>query len=346
MKKNNNISSKIFKIISITKFIMMYIILLTELIPISEFIVNLTSNTTTILQTIMFFLSFIMIINCISVKSKSWKYYLFSIIAVIIEYNINPVSIGNLPSCSTSLIIECVISGFIYAYASKKLKKENENQNTNMSIPQNIKKTNYIYFIILALLFVLYSTNKIILNINKNTEEYDIKQIIPEPIQTDYNKIITVKKNGKKYQLEYVAKYTIIGRVVNTKRYYGTNAQGRLCSFDVGIVWGESGIEENAKKISAYNLGGRSMNIYSYQSNTTLRNHELSNNHLIPKNNKIKREMALIKEGDYIKMEGYLTNIIVDGEYHIQSSITRYDEGFGACETIYVTNITWLTDKK
>ena len=41
----------------------------------------------------------------------------------------------------------------------------------------------------------------------------------------------------------------------------------------------------------------------------------------------------------------YLINIVGD-DYSQGSSTTRNDTGDGACETIYVTNITWLTDKK
>ena len=55
-----------------------------------------------------------------------------------------------------------------------------------------------------------------------------------------------------------------------------------------------------------------------------------------------------VKEGDYIKIEGYLVYLYYsneDGRGEWTSSLTRTDRGDGACEVIYVKNITWLKTK-
>ncbi len=71
-----------------------------------------------------------------------------------------------------------------------------------------------------------------------------------------------------------------------------------------------------------------------------------SNNHLIPNDDAVREKIHNIKEGDYVRIEGYLVNIYGqknDGHYFKwNTSTTRSDTGNGACEIIYVTNVVWL----
>ena len=71
-----------------------------------------------------------------------------------------------------------------------------------------------------------------------------------------------------------------------------------------------------------------------------------SNNHLIPSDKKIENQIKSIKENDFVKIDGYLVNVYCkksNGSYfYWNSSTSRSDSGNGACEVIYVTNISWL----
>jgi hypothetical protein len=52
-----------------------------------------------------------------------------------------------------------------------------------------------------------------------------------------------------------------------------------------------------------------------------------------------------IKKGDYIQIEGYLIDLVYEkngNKGNWSSSVSRTDHGDGACEIIYVTNVTWL----
>ena len=72
----------------------------------------------------------------------------------------------------------------------------------------------------------------------------------------------------------------------------------------------------------------------------------ISNNHLIPSDSKIEKLIKRIKKNDYVKLEGYLVSAEeIDGNFKVRSSTTRSDNGDGACELIYVTNVTWLKNK-
>ena len=75
-----------------------------------------------------------------------------------------------------------------------------------------------------------------------------------------------------------------------------------------------------------------------------------TNNHLIPSDNKTRKLVDYIKEGEFVNIEGYLVNIKVigkNGSYFVwDTSTNRSDSGNGACETIYVTNVVWLKEEK
>lgn len=65
-----------------------------------------------------------------------------------------------------------------------------------------------------------------------------------------------------------------------------------------------------------------------------------SNNHLISNDETITSLIKQIKKNDYIKISGYLINAYWGNSY-LTTSISRDDEGNGACEVVYVTDIKW-----
>ena len=100
---------------------------------------------------------------------------------------------------------------------------------------------------------------------------------------------------------------------------------------------------------------GRRFLTYSYPShlNSTLGSKEnlidsISNNHMIHSDEHVLKCLRNVKEGDHIKIEGYLVNVYYTGKNSTgtwPTSLSRTDHGDGACEVIYVTNITWLKIK-
>ena len=73
-------------------------------------------------------------------------------------------------------------------------------------------------------------------------------------------------------------------------------------------------------------------------------NRHSANNHLIPADGEIKKEISKIRKGDIVEITGYLVSLKAtnpEGEtYDWNSSLTRTDTGNGACELIYVTGVT------
>ena len=69
-----------------------------------------------------------------------------------------------------------------------------------------------------------------------------------------------------------------------------------------------------------------------------------SNNHLIPASRAIARRIGAIHVGDQIRMTGLLVDYTVtkDGQeiFTRRTSLTRHDTGNGACEILYVTDLS------
>jgi hypothetical protein len=212
------------------------------------------------------------------------------------------------------------------------------------------KKPWFIFFLVFAILLIFYSLAGPYIGL-----EYAYKDLsnIAEPIQEEYNGSVVVKVNNHDIHLNLIYKYEISGKAVATYHYLPTKTSNKLSPVDIGIAWGYILNDENFDSIKWRETGNRFLN-------STIKNRSwyneiggidglYSNNHLIPSNNKIKRQLKKIKPGDYIQIKGYLINAYWEqnnGEYYWESSTSRYDSGDGACEIIYVTDIKWLRSEK
>ena len=174
---------------------------------------------------------------------------------------------------------------------------------------------------------------------------------IPDPVQVATKGGNSLKKSGYDITISYLYEYEIEALVVSTKRYYGSSFADKLSPMDVALAWGSAAEYNTACKIkwsqrgrwyywrcnesSAFDEAGGSYGISTHSSN----------NHLIPCDSVVKNQIKRIKVGDHIKIKGYLVNVDAtkgNNTYWWYSSTSREDEGDGACEVIYVTEVEWL----
>lgn len=163
--------------------------------------------------------------------------------------------------------------------------------------------------------------------------------------------------DGVKIEIKYVAKYTIRGRVVHTLGHFASDVAEKLMPKDVGISWGFLASEENKDKLTWF-LGGDRILACNTSDTAWLKEQGgfdkvglyFSNNHLIYSDSNTKRLINKIKINDFVEIEGYLVDAILDygasGKSTIKTSTVRNDRGGGACEIVYVTNVTWLKQAK
>ena len=71
-----------------------------------------------------------------------------------------------------------------------------------------------------------------------------------------------------------------------------------------------------------------------------------SNMHMIPARKAIQRSLKKLREGDIVRLRGYLVDVDHDSGWYWRSSMSRTDTGDGACELVYVESISIETPGK
>ena len=212
------------------------------------------------------------------------------------------------------------------------------------------KKPWFIFFLVFAILLIFY--NLAGPYIGREYAYADLSNI-DEPIQEPYDGSVKLIIDNYDISIDLIYKYEISGKAVATYHYLPTKTSNKLSPVDVGIAWGYLLNEENFDSIKWVETGNRYLTAIPKNQNWY---NEIggidglfSNNHLIPSNKKIKRQLKKIRPGDIVQIKGYLVNVYWrqdNGDYYWESSTSRYDTGNGACELIYVTDVKWLRSEK
>lgn len=170
-----------------------------------------------------------------------------------------------------------------------------------------------------------------------------------EPVQeaTGSSSFTTTIK-GYVYTLTPRATYDIAGLVVSQHRGdalfnldHGADP-GNIR--DVCVVWGEAVTNGSYRKVKF--SSGEFTCSYSWSGalSPPFKPDKASNNHLIPADRAIARQIGAIRVGDQIRMTGLLVDYTVtkDGQpiFTRRTSLTRGDTGNGACEILYVTGLS------
>ena len=227
-----------------------------------------------------------------------------------------------------------------------------------MKIPSNIQNQEnefHIKRIHVIILIAILLCGVLMYKINHPPKTYtavpDLLSI-PAPQQSSNTGRLSRKAGSTDVDITIVANYTIYGRVVDRHRYFGGSVINNLSKIDLGIAWGFMATDEAQKHFKWSSYGTRFLRWKSQDlswvdahGGTTNIGKFYSNNHLIPDNSNIDKLLKMVKVNDYIKIDGYLVNAdYTQGKYtgYWHSSTSRDDQGDGACEIIYVKDISWL----
>ena len=216
---------------------------------------------------------------------------------------------------------------------------------------RNVKKTIIITSLILAVIASLTIFFTCFL-IDKDYETIDNYLNLPYPIQTDAEGQFTDKVDDYNVYYTIKANYSISAKVVEKKYYFPYKISNKLSRYDLGLVFGKLLDESLLSEITFKNTGHRSLQTTYFSSlpakvggNVGL---YFSNTHVIHANDNVLKCLRNIKEGDYVKLDGYLVYVTYKngkGTGTWNSSLTRTDRGDGACEVMYVKSVTWIKEK-
>ncbi len=158
------------------------------------------------------------------------------------------------------------------------------------------------------------------------------------------------------------ARYELNGVLVSHRE--NLDAFGYLVPIDACIIWGLYGDAKERKNVSVANHGRVCYVEWTGDVDGAYLMTHLSNNHLVPANDNIRRAIEWMGDGDEVRLEGYLVDMeipvprdqlaevmaqLTKGDlgnvqrtnetFTWKTSLTREDEGMGACETMWVTAV-------
>ena len=211
-----------------------------------------------------------------------------------------------------------------------------------------MKKILIVVIILLVIILISSMGNQKLKK--ENTIYTENKNFFEAPIQKEASgekeQIII---GGKEITIKKLYSYEVSGRVVQTYEYkdyyYGDETYNTIAKKDVGIVWGNL-VQDDILKNIKFSMNGARFLKYTYRRGDWKKKlgapikKLCSNNHLISDDETITALIKQIKKNADIKISGYLINAYWGNSY-LTTSISRDDEGNGACEVVYVTDIKW-----
>lgn len=143
------------------------------------------------------------------------------------------------------------------------------------------------------------------------------------------------------YTVKALADYHIRGRVLMTERYF-LGREASLSPLDFTVGWRRMSDQALLDELSLY----RQRRAFIFQPKTSKWpipapeiTSQSANMHLIPADDGVLHRLRSVSEGDIIELRGSLVEVTSADGWHWRSSLSRTDEGDGACELMWVTEL-------
>jgi hypothetical protein len=153
-----------------------------------------------------------------------------------------------------------------------------------------------------------------------------------------FQELIANGKNIKhgEFQLQPRARYEIQARVLAVERYR-TDAGSDLAPIDFAMGWG---VMSDTATLQHFRIkqGGRFYSIYPDEKAIAIPAalRASANMHLIPSTATVRELLFSARPGNVLKLSGYLVTASRSDGFTWNTSLTRDDDGNGACELMYV----------
>lgn len=188
---------------------------------------------------------------------------------------------------------------------------------------------------------ISYSDGQPLVNYGINISRDPVQKQTSSPYEA------TIELDGAVAELTGDAFYSVNAKVEGIMPY--NDSISPVAPYDLLLAWGEVAETGNDSKLSweqterrgqvSGSLGGASGP--EFDADYVIGH--VSNNHIIPANDLIRRAVASIQPGDTVRIEGRLVDLrmIMDDSriITVSTSKSRTDQGDGACEIILVEHI-------
>ena len=146
------------------------------------------------------------------------------------------------------------------------------------------------------------------------------------------------------YKITPLAHYTITAIVLSRSRYR-SDEMAEICPLDLALGWGPISQADNVNALKI----GQAFRYYHWRISgedqhrqqlplRVIETHS-ANTHCVPATEWVREDLLSIKRHDLVTLKGYLIRA-VKGKRSYNSSMLRTDTGGGACEVLYVTEVT------
>lgn len=147
------------------------------------------------------------------------------------------------------------------------------------------------------------------------------------------------EKNG--FRARALASFELEARVIRSKSYCCFGAD-RLAPVDVVFGWGGMSDEAVLARLDVAQSGR--FYFWRYEGTAPIPRREIetssANMHLIPATGAVEKKIRSLRAGQVVSLKGYLVEVRGDGGFTWRSSLTREDTGAGACELIWVEELS------
>ena len=147
----------------------------------------------------------------------------------------------------------------------------------------------------------------------------------------------------KSYQIEPLAEFSLSARVLSRENY-SLDAGADLSPIDLALGWGAMSDNEVIDQLNISQSGR--FYFWSWQNQPPINNRQIiqssSNMHMVPADDYIADQLKDVRKGDIIRLRGLLIEANKSDGWKWRSSLSREDTGNGACELIFVKEISIL----
>ena len=160
------------------------------------------------------------------------------------------------------------------------------------------------------------------------------------PVQVNFEKLPPSFK-FKKYRISPLAEYEIQARVLSVRTYWW-DQMSDFSPIDFAVGWNRMSDSNNINQLDISQ--GNRFYFYNWSRTPPIPVDEIisssANMHLLPADSNVKSALMKVRPGQIITLKGQLIEATGENGSRFRSSLTRTDTGFGACEIMWVTQIT------
>jgi hypothetical protein len=158
------------------------------------------------------------------------------------------------------------------------------------------------------------------------------------PVQVDIPSAVFELDN---YQVTRKARFEVRARVLGTEPYY-LSRESDLSPLDLALGWGVM-TDQNLLDQLEIKQSSRWYR-WRYDQSIPVTNQQIiansSNMHMIPAQGSVERALKKLRPGDIVTLKGYLVDVDHESGWRWRTSMSRTDTGAGACEIVYVEQVT------